>query len=79
MTTTELHEDRIAEAAFYIWQAEGKPQGKSQEHWFRAVEELKTDNAPAPKKAARKAPAKKAAGKVSEKSKASASKAKAAE
>jgi len=58
MATIELQEDRIAEAAFFIWQAEGKPHGKNQEHWFRAVEELK---ASAPKKAARKAPAKKAA------------------
>jgi hypothetical protein len=33
--------DRIAVAAYYLWQREGCPHGRDKEHWLRAVEELR--------------------------------------
>ena len=74
MSATELTDAQIAEAAFYIWEQEGKPEGKSQDHWYRAVEALKSQTTAkprkrrsAPKKAANgtKAPAKPRARKAS--------------
>ncbi len=34
-----LH-DRLALAAYYLWQQEGCPQGRDKEHWYKALEEL---------------------------------------
>ena len=34
-----LH-DRIAMAAYEIWQEEGRPPGRDQEHWYKAVERV---------------------------------------
>ncbi|WP_425039582.1 DUF2934 domain-containing protein [Primorskyibacter sp. S187A] len=68
----------IAEAAFYIWQEEGQPDGRADAHWTQAIERLKSAQ-PTPK--ARKAPAKKAAAKpkvASTKAKAPATRKKAA-
>ncbi|MEM6636155.1 MAG: DUF2934 domain-containing protein [Pseudomonadota bacterium] len=59
-------EDQIAEAAFFIWQSEGQPEGKSQEHWYRAVAALKSRTAETAKpkrRAAKKAAPKTAAAK----------------
>jgi Protein of unknown function (DUF4058)/Protein of unknown function (DUF2934) len=36
-----LH-DRIAIAAYYLWQQEGCPHGRDQEHWNMAVEQLRS-------------------------------------
>ncbi|MBU1176401.1 MAG: DUF2934 domain-containing protein [Alphaproteobacteria bacterium] len=33
--------DQIAERAFEIWEIEGKPHGRDQEHWERAEAELR--------------------------------------
>ena len=33
--------DQIAERAFEIWEHEGKPDGRDQEHWERAEAELR--------------------------------------
>ena len=33
--------DRIAVAAYYLWQREGCPHGRDQEHWYKAVEDLR--------------------------------------
>jgi len=35
-----LPKEEIALAAYYLWQAEGCPQGRDQEHWFQAIEQL---------------------------------------
>jgi hypothetical protein len=36
-----LPHDQVARAAYYLWQKDGCPQGRHQEHWYRAIEELK--------------------------------------
>ena len=33
-------QDRIAQIAYAIWQAEGQPDGRHEEHWHRAVREI---------------------------------------
>ena len=33
--------EKIAERAYQIWQASGRPDGKDQEHWFQAERELR--------------------------------------
>jgi Protein of unknown function (DUF2934) len=33
-------QDRIAQLAYAIWQAEGRPDGRHEEHWHRAVREI---------------------------------------
>jgi hypothetical protein len=37
---TEAREKRIRERAYSIWQAEGCPEDRQQEHWHRAMLEL---------------------------------------
>ncbi|WMT92785.1 DUF2934 domain-containing protein (plasmid) [Pelagibacterium sp. H642] len=39
----ERLEDRIRARAQEIWEEEGRPSGKAEEHWRRASEELKED------------------------------------
>jgi hypothetical protein len=56
MTTPMIDEARVAEKAYELWIAEGQPDGKQDEHWFRAIDAL---TVPVPKKAKR-APAAKA-------------------
>lgn len=62
----------IAEAAFYLWLAEGQPHGRDQEFWLRAEKTLSEAIA---KPKARRAPAKKAAAPKKAAAKASAAKA----
>jgi hypothetical protein len=57
MTTPAIDEARVAAKAYELWLADGQPDGKSDEHWFRAIDAL---TAPVPK-APRKAAAAKAA------------------
>ena len=40
MAKGKPEDDRIQEAAYHIWNREGRPEGKAEEHWFRAIEEL---------------------------------------
>ena len=35
-------QDRIAQRAYAIWQAEGHPDGRHEEHWHRAAGEIET-------------------------------------
>ena len=56
MTHPTHDETRIREAAYLLWLDEGKPAGRDQEHWQKAVAALSTAKADA--KPARKAPAK---------------------
>jgi len=37
-------EDRIRERAEAIWEREGRPEGREQEHWDKAIEELKAES-----------------------------------
>ncbi|BAK65710.1 hypothetical protein SLG_10350 [Sphingobium sp. SYK-6] len=44
-----MSEDRdqtIKDRAYAIWEAEGRPDGRSQDHWLRAEQELDGDAAP---------------------------------
>jgi hypothetical protein len=45
--TTPKYED-IAERAYQIWEDEGQPHGKDEEHWQRAEEELRRWHSPVP-------------------------------
>lgn len=40
-TITEPSEEQIAEVARKIWEDEGQPEGKAEEHWSRAQEQLR--------------------------------------
>ena len=48
-------EDRVRQRAHEIWEAEGRPEGRDQEHWERASREIASEaseispgNAPSP-------------------------------
>ena len=76
MGTPQIDDAKIAEAAFYIWLEEGRPEGRDLDHWFRAAETLtkpakparkpraKTVAKPAPKNAAKSTTTKTAAAKT---------------
>lgn len=38
--------DRISRRAYELWEAEGRPHGKHDDHWHAAERELDTDAAP---------------------------------
>jgi hypothetical protein len=38
---SSLLETDVAVAAYYIWEAAGRPEGEDQRHWFQAIEQLK--------------------------------------
>jgi len=38
--TTKLNENAIREAAYYIWQNAGCPNGQEAQHWALAVEQI---------------------------------------
>lgn len=37
------HEERIRERAYEIWEREGRPEGKSVDHWLQAEAEVSAD------------------------------------
>jgi hypothetical protein len=39
----ELSEDQVRERARVIWEREGRPHGRNEEHWRRAQEELRDE------------------------------------
>lgn len=39
MTTEPKNEDEIARRAHQIWEAEGRPEGRADDHWHRATEQ----------------------------------------
>jgi hypothetical protein len=58
MTTPMIDEARIAEKAYELWVAEGHPEGRQDEHWFRAIDALTVPVAKKPRRApAAKVPA----------------------
>ncbi len=66
--TQMINKDQIAERAFQIWEREGQPHGRDQEHWQKAEAELlesieRMKNTPI-KRAARAAAAAKAPAKA---------------
>ena len=38
-------QDKIRERAYAIWEQDGRPEGREQEHWYRASSELGGDGA----------------------------------
>lgn len=51
-------EDRVRAVAYALWLEEGRPEGRAEAHWFRAMELVDTGPADAPAPApGRKAPA----------------------
>jgi hypothetical protein len=40
-TTTDPTEEQIADLARKFWEEEGQPEGKAEEHWTRAQEQLR--------------------------------------
>jgi hypothetical protein len=61
MTTPRIDDSMIAEAAFHLWEAEGRPNGRAEDHWHRARTALEalgaTPDAIAPKPRATRAKA----------------------
>ena len=51
MNQITLNETDIQQRAYQIWEAEGRPHGRDQEHWYRAMSEMATVK---PKRASRK-------------------------
>jgi len=39
----QVNESRIREYAYQIWESEGKPEGKAEQHWQLACESLKNE------------------------------------
>jgi DUF2934 family protein len=36
-------EQRIRERAYYLWELEGRQDGKAEEYWHRAAEQIRSD------------------------------------
>ena len=65
--TKQMNNENIRVAAYYIWEKEGRPEGKSEEIWWKACDQMKNWNWCEKKTksiANKKAPAKKAAPKT---------------
>lgn len=60
MSKSPIDEDKIREAAYRLWQDEGQPEGRDQDHWTQAVaaltpQEPSAQPSPAPKPARKSA------------------------
>jgi len=51
---TEKQAEQIRVAAYYIWEKEGRPEGKDEEIWFKACAQMANANKPAKKAVATK-------------------------
>ena len=54
-STTDIAEESVRTAAYYIWEKEGRPNGKDLTHWYLAIAELSSNRSSPPKRAAKKA------------------------
>jgi hypothetical protein len=54
-STTDIAEESVRTAAYYIWEKEGRPDGEDLRHWYLAIAELSSNGASPPKRAAKKA------------------------
>jgi hypothetical protein len=52
---TNIAEESIRTAAYYIWEREGRPDGEDLRHWYLAIAELSINGTSQPKSAAKKA------------------------
>jgi hypothetical protein len=41
--TTEIPVELIQQRAYYIWESQGRPEGKDQENWIQAEKELRRE------------------------------------
>ncbi len=68
MTTAQISDAQIAEAAFFLWLEEGQPENRAEDHWHRARVALQGSAKPkrraAAKPKAKAAPAKTARAKA---------------
>ena len=58
-TPDQSNEHTIRETAYYIWEQEGRPDGRAQDHWLRAIEQAGAPGpvvppAPPPRKSSRR-------------------------
>jgi hypothetical protein len=65
MTKPKIDDAQIRETAYLLWLEEGRPQGRDQEHWHKAIDMLTPT--PAKTKPVRKAPSKPRAAKATPK------------
>jgi hypothetical protein len=49
-------EHTIRETAYFIWEQEGRPDGRAHDHWLRAMEQAAAPRKPARRAAKRSAP-----------------------
>jgi hypothetical protein len=54
-SATDIVEESVRIAAYYIWEKEGRPDGEDLRHWYLAIAELSSDGTSQPKRAAKKA------------------------
>ena len=54
-STTDIAEESVRIAAYYIWEKEGRPDGEDLGHWYLAIAELSSNGTSQPKRAAKKA------------------------
>jgi hypothetical protein len=40
MADNKPHRERVQERAYQLWTDEGQPEGRQEEHWFKAEKEL---------------------------------------
>ncbi len=53
-STTDMAEESVRIAAYYIWEKEGRPYGEDLRHWYLAIAELSSNGASPAKRAAKK-------------------------
>lgn len=59
MTTDR--EDRIRQRAYELWEREGAPHGREQDHWHQAMQEIEAEDRSASEPAPKASPRKRAA------------------
>jgi hypothetical protein len=54
-STTDIAEESVRIAAYYIWEKEGRLDGQDLRHWYLAIAELSSNRSSPTKRAAKKA------------------------
>ena len=54
-SATDIVEESVRIAAYYIWENEGRPYGEDLRHWYLAIAELSSNGSSPPQRAAKKA------------------------
>jgi hypothetical protein len=53
-SATDIVEESVRIAAYYIWEKEGRPDGEDLRHWYLAIAELSSNRSSPPKRTAKK-------------------------